>query len=219
MSTKTKTKRNVDLLDPPPPAPLAGPPTFEEWFHRTWHAVKQKDASAAERAEFQKLLELRPRAAEIYGDLPAVYRRNAGSRFASLPIAEESVKFQVESLRTQLCGPSPSPLECLLVDAILACYHDYWKFSILVEQKTGQSFTLEAMEKWERILASKETRYLRTIGELARVRRLLNLPAPQVNINMPGGQQVNINEATVSKQSPAQHTDLARPASAPGDAV
>jgi hypothetical protein len=48
------------------------------------------------------------------------------------------------------------------------------------------------MEQYERILASKEARYLRAIGELARVRRLLNLPAPQVNINLPGGQQVNV---------------------------
>jgi hypothetical protein len=63
---------------------------------------------------------------------------------------------------------------------------------ILVEQKMSDRFTLHDGEKWERILASKEARYLRAIETLARVRRLLNLPAPQVNINLPGGQQVNV---------------------------
>jgi hypothetical protein len=48
------------------------------------------------------------------------------------------------------------------------------------------------MAQWERVLASKEARYLRAVETLARVRRLLNLPAPQVNINLPGGQQVNV---------------------------
>ena len=59
-------------------------------------------------------------------------------------------------------------------------------------QSVGESFTLPAMEQWERVLSSKEARYLRAISELARVRRLLNLPAPQVNINLRGGQQVNV---------------------------
>jgi len=204
-------------------APIVGPQTFDDWFHQTWHAIEKKDASAADRAEFRKLLELRPHAAEIYGDLPAMYRRNAGDRFASLPIAEESVKHHVEMLRKELCGPSPSALECLLIDAILACYHDYWTFAILVENKTAQSFTLENMEKFERILSSKEARYIRAVTELARVRRLLNPPAPQVNINMPGGQQVNIqgkpNEVPVSAPPAAERADLARPASAPDHAA
>jgi hypothetical protein len=95
-------------------------------------------------------------------------------------------------MRAELAGERPSPLESLLVDCVLSCYHDYWTFAILVEQKTGSGFTLHDMEKWERILSSKEARYLRAIGELARVRRLLNLPAPQVNINLPGGRQVNV---------------------------
>jgi hypothetical protein len=50
------------------------------------------------------------------------------------------------------------------------------------------------MERWERVLASKEARYLRAIETLARVRRLLRLPAVQVNIAAEGSQQVNVQQ-------------------------
>jgi hypothetical protein len=59
-------------------------------------------------------------------------------------------------------------------------------------QHGGGSFSLRDMEQWERVLGSKEARYLRAIEELARVRRLLKLPALQVNIVAAGGQQVNV---------------------------
>jgi hypothetical protein len=139
------------------------------------------------------VLELFPQIANDYGDLPTMYRRAALDRFVSQPVMEESVKFKMKTMRAELAGSNPSPLELLLVDAVIACHQDYWGFAIVFEQKTGKTFTLSELEKWERILASKEARYLRAIAELARVRRLLNLPAPQVNINMPGGQQVNVS--------------------------
>ena len=155
-------------------------------------AIGQKDAPLAAREEYRKLLDLFPNVAEQNGHLATLFRRHALSRFESQPAIEEAVNYQMTALRSSLAGEQPSPIESLLVDAMLACYHDYWMFAIIVEQKTGSSFTLHEMEKWERILASKEARYLRVVETLARVRRLLNLPAPQVNINMPGGQQVNI---------------------------
>ena len=80
----------------------------------------------------------------------------------------------------------------LLIDAVVLCYQDYFSFQLVYSQRTSDTFTMRDMEQWERVLSSKEARYLRAVGELARVRRLLNLPAPQVNIAMPGGQQVNV---------------------------
>jgi hypothetical protein len=188
---KTRTRPKAKLLDQPERAPLVGPQSFDEWFNQTWRAVEKKDASAADREEFQRLLELRPKAAKLNGDLPALYHRQASER-TSIPLVQESIAYCTRELRTQLAGNTPSPLEALLVDVIVGCHSDYWLFAFLVKQKEHEGFTLDDMEKWERILASKETRYLRAIVELARVRRLLNLPAPQVNINLPGGQQVNV---------------------------
>jgi hypothetical protein len=121
-----------------------------------------------------------------------MYRSKALKRFEGVPIIEESVKFQLAQLRKELAGDDPSPLEELLVDAVLACHSDYWLFSIAYENTNAESFNLRDMEQWEKILASKEARYLQAIETLARVRRLLKLPSMQVNIAAPGGQQVNI---------------------------
>jgi hypothetical protein len=60
-------------------------------------------------------------------------------------------------------------------------------------QNTKETFALATLEQWEQVLASKQRRYYRAIEALARVRRLLHLPGPQVNINLPGGQQLNVN--------------------------
>ena len=107
----------------------------------------------------------------------------------------------------------------LLVDAVVLAYQDYFSFQVLYAQRTSERVTLNDMQQWEKILSAKETRYLRCIGELARVRRLLNLPSPQVNINLPGGQQVNIqgnpNETALPAKQIAESVDTIRLASIP----
>jgi hypothetical protein len=86
VATKTKTRTKAKLLDTPEPAPMIGPQTFDAWVRLTMRAVEQKDASPATRAEFRRLLELRPAASELYGDMPTVYRRIAADRFASFQL-------------------------------------------------------------------------------------------------------------------------------------
>jgi len=202
VSVKTKTKptavREVRLPgrryvgDPPEPAPLVGPRTEGEWLQATHAAIMRKDATLADREEYRKALELYPDLSKDYGELPRFYRMFALERFEGQPIMQESVKHRLKVMRAELAGTTPSALELLLVDVVLSTYQDYWHFAMVMTQKTAKSFTLEEMPKWEHVLGAKEARYLRAIGELARIRRLLNLPAPQVNINLPGGQQVNV---------------------------
>ena len=192
MATKTKTRTKAPALEAVEPAPLAAPETEAERERRLIDAMYKKDPPKEAREEFRALLSKAPEMARICGTLPSMARGQGLARFEALPALEESLKFQLKQLRKELAGPKPSPLETLLVDVVLYSYQDYYLFGMVYGQRTGESFTLRDMEKWERILASKEGRYLRAIGELARVRRLLNLPAPQVNINLPGGQQVNV---------------------------
>lgn len=192
--TKTKTRTKAPLLEELTPAPLAAPQTFEEWSSATLDAIYKKDAGPDARKEYRKLMELKPQTASKYGDLPTMYRRLTGDRWkARSTVIEESTKFRMTELRAQLAGADSSPTELLLIDAVLACYHDYWLFLMLYEQETAPSFVLGKMAQWERVLASKETRYLRALETLARVRRLLKLPTMQVNIATAGGQQVNVS--------------------------
>jgi len=174
------------------PAPIMGPQSYEEWFRATMDGIQKKDATPAAREEYRKLMDLHPDVAVGNGDLATLFRRGASHRYASQPVIQESLKFQTKAMRAQLAGPESSPIELLLIDAVLACYHDYWTFATICEQSTGQSFNLRDMEQWERVLASKEARYLRAVETLARVRRLLKLPTMQVNIAAAGGQQVNV---------------------------
>ena len=113
--------------------------------------------------------------------------------YESQPMIQEQIKHRAKVMRQELAGETPTPLELLLIDVVIAAHQDYWHTALLAMQSQRGSSTLRDMEKWERIVSSKEARYLRAVGELARVRRLLNLSAPQLNINMPGGQQVNVN--------------------------
>ena len=191
--TKTKTRTKAPILDEPTPAPLAGPQTEEEWIKATHAAMKRKDATPADRAEYRKLLELYPDLSKDHGEMPKMYRVFALEMFQGQPLLEESVKHRLKVMRADLAGPTPSPLELLLVDVVLSTYQDYWHFAMIMKQQTAPRFTLHDMQKWEHVLGSKETRFLRAIETLARVRRLLKLPGAQVNINLPGGQQVNVS--------------------------
>jgi len=101
---------------------------------------------------------------------------------------------RADALGKELSGPAPSVLERLLVDqVVLAAMHlnmiEYQQAPLM----GGSDASMATIEFWERRLDGAQRRYLRAIEMLARVRRLLNLPAPQVNINMPGGQQVNVS--------------------------
>jgi hypothetical protein len=148
--------------------------------------------SKEDREAFREHLQEKPELALLFGTLPGMARSQSLDRFDNFPAMQESIRFQLKQLRRDLAGEYASPLEVLLVDVIVLCYQDYFSFALLCNTHTKKETTLNAMEQWERVLSSKEARYLRAVAELARVRRLLNLPAPQVNINLPGGQQVNV---------------------------
>lgn len=187
MPRKTETKAAE-----PTPAPIVGPQTRDEWYQSTLEAVLKKDAPLAAREEYRKLLTLFPATAREYGDLPTICRRQALERFELQPITEDAVQHQMLTLRRTLLGTAPTPVETLLVDVVVLCWQDYWMYALIRDKMLGTSCALSELEEWDRILASKEARYLRAVETLARVRRLLKLPALQVNIATAGGQQVNI---------------------------
>ncbi len=192
-ATKTKARAKAEtLLNEPEAAPLAKPMDHAEWIGHTIKNVRRPNATEADRQEYRKLLDENPDLANSHS-LEVMYFNSTREPFKDHPLVDENMKFRRKQMRAELLGPAPSELEKLLVEVILSAHADYWHFALVYKQKTVNSFTFLEMPKWEHILNSKEQRYLRASAELARVRRLLNLPAPQVNINMPGGQQVNVN--------------------------
>jgi hypothetical protein len=189
VTAKTKARTKAPVLTEPEPAPLD---TTEAKRRRVIDAMYKADPPKEVREEFRELLKKTPDLALLFGTLPSMARSQSLERFKSFPAMQESIRFQLNQMRVDLAGENATPLEALLVDAVVLCYQDYFSFALVCNTHTKKETTLDGMAQWERVLASKEARYLRAVETLARVRRLLNLPAPQVNINLPGGQQVNV---------------------------
>lgn len=192
-ATKTKARAQAAaLLSEPEAAPLARPLEHAEWIGQTLKNMQNPNATEADREEYRKLLDEKPWLLGN-GSLETMYFTATREPFKTHPMVDENMKRRRKLMRAELLGPAPSELEKLLVEVVLSAHADYWHFAVMYKQQTNDKFYLKDMEQWERVLNAKEQRYLRAIAELARVRRLLNLPAPQVNINMPGGQQVNVS--------------------------
>jgi hypothetical protein len=99
---------------------------------------------------------------------------------------KESITRKLELLRAELAGPSPPPLERLLVERVVACWLQVQEADIRYSQ------TKDPSVKWAEYLQRRMThahkRYLSAIKTLALIRKLA-VPVLQVNI---AKKQVNV---------------------------
>ena len=98
----------------------------------------------------------------------------------------ESLKWKLKGMRTELAGPSVSPVEQLLVDRVVACWLQVQDADIRYAQSPTDC-TFAQGEYHQRRQDRANRRFLSAIKALATVRKLA-LPALQVNI---GQNQVN----------------------------
>jgi hypothetical protein len=105
---------------------------------------------------------------------------------------KEALIKKMEMLREELAGPSPTPLERLLVERIVACWLQVQDADIRYAH--GQKdCTLEQGEYRQRRMDQAHKRYLSAIKTLATVRKLA-LPVLQVNI---AKEQINVAAPSV----------------------
>jgi len=121
------------------------------------------------------------------GDL-AVQSEQTWTALASSghPIMKEAVSRHLATLRQELAGQAPTPLERLLVDRIVICQLQVYHADRVC---ADPNLTVYQRAFMERSLERAQRRYLSAIRNLATVRRLL-LPAVQLNI---GAQQLNVS--------------------------
>ncbi len=163
---------------------------------RFFDVAKRADSpksTAAERAELRKMFDEAPALWQAIGDLSAL----ALNRLLDVAIkAEYSQRHAYDralmQMRADLGWDSSSAAERLLIEQVLLCYirQQIAEFTFTNVMHESGGISLTKAEHHERVLTMTQARYLRSIEALARVRRLLS--RPQVNINMPGGQQVNV---------------------------
>ncbi|MHB8736756.1 MAG: hypothetical protein ACYC6M_15745 [Terriglobales bacterium] len=95
-------------------------------------------------------------------------------------LLSESLVRKVTALKSGLAGPSPSPLEQLLVERITACWMQIQYYDTLVAQAGGAS---EARSKMlQRHQEAAHRRHLAAIKALATVRKLVTSPISPVEI-------------------------------------
>jgi hypothetical protein len=99
---------------------------------------------------------------------------------------KESLTRKLELLRAELSGPSPTPLERLLAERVVACWLHLHGLEAYYAGEDRMSLELGAY--YQRCISAAQKRYLAAIKTLALVRKLA-VPVLQVNI---ARKQVNV---------------------------
>ncbi len=102
-------------------------------------------------------------------------------------VLRESIRRELDNMRRELAGVSPTPLESLLVDRVVACWLQLRYAETIYAQNLAR-LTLVQADYHQKRIDRAHKRYLTAIRTLAVVRRL-QVPTLQVNI---GEKQVNV---------------------------
>lgn len=121
----------------------------------------------------------------------------------------EAMTRQMQAMRDGMGYATAPEMERTLIDHVVLCWLRLHKAEWSYTQVTAESITLARADFWERKLTQAQTRYLRAIETLARVRRLAR-PAPPMQVNI-AQKQVNIATAsTAAAELPATPVDDAQ---------
>jgi len=135
----------------------------------------------------------RPKVWEAFGDVARQARTAWVKLYASTNlVVAEGVERKIATLRAELLGDTPTPLERLLVEQIVVCWLQTAYIDHLAAGFQGKPGTFREGEYWQQAQERASRRYLAAIRALAQVRRLL-APAVQVNI---AERQVNVAQVT-----------------------
>ncbi len=97
-------------------------------------------------------------------------------------LIQEALHCKLKSLRREIGGPDPSPLEDLLAQRIAACWLQvHYLETIYAQNLENNGLSGRWSESMQRSIDRAQRRYLSAIKTLVQVRRLLG-PVVQVNI-------------------------------------
>jgi hypothetical protein len=168
-------------------------------------------AQKGDRTALPALRELlqNPTAVDLLGgDLARQAQRSLINKLSGKNLlSQESLPCKLNLMRAELGGPSPTPLERLLIERILTCWLHLYHLEIVYAQ--NDSMVLDLATYYQRSLGAAQKRYLAAIKALATVRRLA-LPALQVNI---ARKQVNVAGPYVAAEADGEASGQRTPAS------
>jgi hypothetical protein len=159
---------------------------------RAVELFKRRTLADNERRELRNLLDAEPTLIRSWGSMAHATWVAFTDPLATSAGWMTAVEERANQIRHELGWSQSSELERMLIEEVVLTNFDYYRIERCYAKDTGDTFSGDALEQWDRILTSKQKRYLRAIEALARVRRLLKLPVVQVNIAQPGSQQLNV---------------------------
>jgi hypothetical protein len=169
-------------------------PDSSDAFTLAQTLYRKKRPTPDEVRRFRALLNEHTRLARVFGDQAEMARLAMLPSSDAHPIIRTAIDARCTALAHDLGREGATEIERLLIDEVVLCWLDHFRLEMHYGQQVERGeLTTNMLEQWERILTSKQARYLRSIETLARVRRLLRLPSVQVNVATLGGQQVNVN--------------------------
>ncbi len=152
----------------------------------------------AEKGDKAALAEVRcwlstPGAADVLsGNLAQEALQILIGKCTSNPVIREALTRKLDEMRAELSGPTPTPLEKLLVERVVATWLHLHHLESEFASKA--SYPLELGVYYQKAISAAQKRYLTAIKGLSDVRKLA-LPVLQVNI---AKKQVNIAAGTVA---------------------
>ena len=161
-----------------PPGPIAGLDEIRNLLGR----ASKGDPEAM--PELRTVLDDRPELWRRLGDLAAHAELAwVGEIAGPNPALAEVLTRKVAELKRELGGPTPSPLERLLVDRVAACWLQIHHADLAAARPVDA--TAEGRERLRKRQEAAERRYAGAIEALARVRRLLpagGMPSPDLAV-------------------------------------
>lgn len=125
-----------------------------------------------------------PDAYKTFGNLAVLAQIQIAAVVNQDPVTASSIRLVCDDLRAQLSLPSDTPLERMIIEQCVNTYMLHY----LIEIKYARLGLMSENNVWDARLQSSQTRFLRALESLARIRQLA-LPVMQINI---GETQTNI---------------------------
>ena len=149
--------------------------------------LRAQEGDAAVLDQLRELLDGRPELWKRMGDLVAHVEEALLTLAAGKSLlARESIRRRMDELRADLAGPSPSPVEKLLIDRVVICWAQCHLADLdgLQKAKAGSP-----RGDADRRQTAAQTRYLAAVKQLTVVRKLLKpSPSPLELLRVPVGE-------------------------------
>jgi len=148
-----------------------------------------EDPDPADVSELKAFLANHPEVWSYVGDISVQARALMIKHLDATPAFSELLSVGLRDLETQLGAAAASPLERLLIDQVVVCWLHFWTIQYRYSNVMHEEHSFQCGTHWEKRLSMAQSRFLKAIQTLARVRKIAGRSPLQINI---AEQQINV---------------------------